>query len=557
MFFVALLILIISGVLSHMGHKIPEKNIDYIGYISFSADGNKILFDRQKGNGPYQIQVYDLKTYELSAYQPPSNEQWTMARYSNDGKNIVFSIYPKNEKQLQLEYMQLAIMDPDGKYVRKITTTRGPKIYPSFLHSDEKVVFAKARTIIKSGRTPAADFDFYVVDIETGNETRLTFFELFEISPPYFFPDDETIIWGAYGPPDMRKFSNKNMNYYIYIISRNNKKLQDPLVVLDKKNPLISRRSGTRNPLISRDGKHIYFIGLAENPDGIHGEGEQCYEFIKDRKYRQITNMSRFDRILSSALSPDGQYLAIIASTDESRKIVIYSTQDSSSRTISLPDKPSYIINLDQMSSMTNKEREPLSEMPMYGGKHHPDVDQNKEKSDCLAKLGWQYYYQGDLDAAMRQFNQSWMFDHENASALWGFGVIMGKQALKELPQENLKESIRFLELALNKSPRDDRIMVDLAFSHTLLGQYLKEKGQDGSADEFSNAARLYEAAAKINPKYPLLYYNLSVLESCKENYTEAKKNLEKAKKLGLVSDTASVAYSRDLDNKLKIIKPK
>ncbi|MCC7433476.1 MAG: hypothetical protein IT363_02245, partial [Methanoregulaceae archaeon] len=34
----------------------------------------------------------------------------------------------------------------------------------------------------------------------------------------------------------------------------------------------------------------------------------------------------------------------------------------------------------------------PENELPMYGGKHNPEVEENKESSKGLAKLGWQYY---------------------------------------------------------------------------------------------------------------------------------------------------------------------
>jgi hypothetical protein len=111
------------------------KNRDFIDYVSFSPDGKKILFDRRKGDGPYQIQVYDLESGALSAYQSPADEQWSMARYSFDGKSIVFSIYLLVGGKIDLNWTQIAVMDPDGKNVKKVTATYGVKIFPSFSHS--------------------------------------------------------------------------------------------------------------------------------------------------------------------------------------------------------------------------------------------------------------------------------------------------------------------------------------------------------------------------------------------------------------------------------------
>jgi len=191
----------------------------------------------------------------------------------------------------------------------------------------------------------------------------------------------------------------------------------------------------------------------------------------------------------------------------------------------------------------------PINELPMYGGKHNPSVEQNKQFSESAAKLAWQYYYRGDLDTAIKRFNQAWMFDRDSINALWGFGLIMGRRASEELPEHNLKESIRFLSMAAEKAPRDVRILVDLAFSHTVFGQYLNENGKGGSSDEFLKAERLYEAAAKIDTKYPLLHSNWSVLEFNRGNYLKAQERLEQARKLGFRPDPE---YVRDIETKLQ-----
>ena len=99
---------------------------DIISNLSFSHDGKKVVFDRCRNEG-CQIQVYNLETGELAAYQSPKNEQWTMGKYSYDGKRITFSVFPiKPKGGLDLGNMQIAIMDADGKNYKKITT--GPAL---------------------------------------------------------------------------------------------------------------------------------------------------------------------------------------------------------------------------------------------------------------------------------------------------------------------------------------------------------------------------------------------------------------------------------------------
>lgn len=315
------------------------KNKDYINYISFSPDGKKILFDRQKGDGPYMINVYDLVTGELTAYESPTGEKWSMANYSFDGKQIVFSIIPTTNGSLNLENMQLAIMSPDGKNIKRITNTAGPKIYPSFSHAGDKVIFSKGGTIRKEGKTPATDFDVYEVDIKTGKETQLTRFKFFQMSPPLYFPDDKTFIFSADNPSlemgEMRKeLRSRYKENIIYALRGGEKDIK----------PYFEFRTYSNNPLLSADGKHLFFHSRG-NPE-TKGMGEQYYLYSSDGKHRHITSI-KTSTAWSSAVSFDGEILAIVynAPEREIRRIVIYKVRDDTSKNITLPDQPSRIIN--------------------------------------------------------------------------------------------------------------------------------------------------------------------------------------------------------------------
>ena len=70
-------------------------NKDSISNLSFNHDGKKVVFDRCRNEG-CQIQVYDLETAELAAYQSPKNEHWTMGKYSYDGKKLLFPLSPSS-----------------------------------------------------------------------------------------------------------------------------------------------------------------------------------------------------------------------------------------------------------------------------------------------------------------------------------------------------------------------------------------------------------------------------------------------------------------------------
>lgn len=191
----------------------------------------------------------------------------------------------------------------------------------------------------------------------------------------------------------------------------------------------------------------------------------------------------------------------------------------------------------------------PINEEPMYGGKHNPQVEENVEQSANAANLGWQYFYKGDVKTAIKRFNQAWMFNHNNAEAYWGFGLVMGQRAMQENTEQNLSESIKHLEKATQLSSSNAKIIVDLAFSKTLLGAFLKDKKEKSFSKQFAEADSLYAKAQAIEKSYPVLYYNWSVLKFYEGNYETAKSKLLQAKELGYQADPG---YEKDLNEKLK-----
>lgn len=190
----------------------------------------------------------------------------------------------------------------------------------------------------------------------------------------------------------------------------------------------------------------------------------------------------------------------------------------------------------------------PTNEEPMYGGKHNPEVEENIERSTSAASLGWQYFYKGDIKTAIKRFNQAWMFNRNNPEAYWGFGLVMGQRAMQENTEQNLSESIKYLKMATQLSENNAKIIVDLAFSKTLLGAFLKDKKEKSFSRHFSEAGSLYSKAEDIEKNYPALYYNWSVLKFYEDKYEIAKSKLLKAKELGYEADPG---YEKDLNEKL------
>lgn len=177
----------------------------------------------------------------------------------------------------------------------------------------------------------------------------------------------------------------------------------------------------------------------------------------------------------------------------------------------------------------------PINELPMYGGEHDPQVEPNSQMSKDAAQAGWRHYYQGDLDTAIKRFNQAWMFDRENAEVYWGFGLIIGQRASQEYAEGNLKESVRLLGIAVSKDSENGKIIGDLAFSHAILGYfYRSQAGSESKAkEEFDIAGQLFERAFTLAPDHPPMLANSAVFYFYTGNTELAKSRAAEAEKLG------------------------
>lgn len=210
--------------------------------------------------------------------------------------------------------------------------------------------------------------------------------------------------------------------------------------------------------------------------------------------------------------------------------------------------KPVVLVSLLLITAHSFAVEYELNELPMYGGQHTPQVEPSQENSKSAAELGWKYLYRGDLSTAMKRFNQAWMFDRKNPDAFWGFGIVMGRRAEKEDTEENLTESISLLATAHELSPDNGRITGDLAFSYTILGNYLATQGKDGKQN-YEKAEELFADAYKRDPKYPPITANWAVLKFYTGDYKASRKLISEAQERGY---TPNPDFLKELNEKAK-----
>ncbi len=126
-----------------------------------------------------------------------------------------------------------------------------------------------------------------------------------------------------------------------------------------------------------------------------------------------------------------------------------------------------------------------INTIPMYGNvdksKDHIKADSifierclstfnNKEEaSKYYLSKGWEYFYDGNKDLAIKRFNQAWLLDSLNADIYWGFGNILG-QHLK------FEESIIHFEKSLKINPNNAKVLESAATSYGQLFYNTKNK---------------------------------------------------------------------------------
>lgn len=193
-----------------------------------------------------------------------------------------------------------------------------------------------------------------------------------------------------------------------------------------------------------------------------------------------------------------------------------------------------------------NTAATPINELPMYGGAEKNQIELTADQkfinmmvsrfgsrenaSNDIARQGWSYFYGGDLKTAMMRFNQSWLLNPNNSESFWGFGIILAMQSQQEKSIDKLNQSIGMLTKANDLSPKNARIIVDLAHSYTGKGWYISYVLKRDGEKYFDIADSLFLKASDIEPSYGLLYINWASNLFYAKKYKDAWNKIQKAR---------------------------
>jgi hypothetical protein len=348
------LLVVLTVSVCQAGSTTATKEVKITNGLSFSPDNTKLLLDRCVQKQSCAISVYELSTGQWSEYRPPQNEWWMMARYSDDGQKIVFVKIPRTVGQSPIPYerMKIATMNPDGSEVRTITNHASPKVFPSFSHTGDKIIYIQSGRIQPTRGYPTAKHDVYEVEVATGKVTQLTHFAFSEMDQPSYLPDDQQFIFSADYPTSFpglteykaieikrKEFAAKYRENTIFIMGPHNQELK----------PILMQGEDSGYPRITRDGKTLRFVARVKNhPLNKKSKSRFFFEIFErtetgDHVMKSSLGMAPIQQF---AMSADGSLMAVVYDifSDDSiftkrrpPQLAVISTHDNVVRIISVP----------------------------------------------------------------------------------------------------------------------------------------------------------------------------------------------------------------------------
>ena len=199
---------------------------------------------------------------------------------------------------------------------------------------------------------------------------------------------------------------------------------------------------------------------------------------------------------------------------------------------------------------------------PMYG--EVPKNDEYKKidddfRKECLAQFktidssvlvqidqAWRYFYNNDLNSAMKRFNQAWLLNPKFPDSYFGFAALMDIQG-------NKKESERYYKLGLDNDNKKERVQICyqriadckeqlkdikgtieantkiLEINPTYANAYKKIGYLQMQTGNYEKALIAYAKAIELDPKDAMTYNNRAYLYQTQKKYKDAIDDYSKA----------------------------
>lgn len=155
------------------------------------------------------------------------------------------------------------------------------------------------------------------------------------------------------------------------------------------------------------------------------------------------------------------------------------------------------------------------------------ELGDRKKASTLWWQQGDRFANEGNLDYAMRRYNQSWLLNPDNYQPYWGFGRVM-------LQQQRYDESIKYFEKAKSLIDDDYQKVALLADYGSALSYAAINSSDNIKKNELYNkATNNFVESTNLDPTYGKAWIQWAFSLYQQENYKESKEKLSKAKALG------------------------
>lgn len=162
----------------------------------------------------------------------------------------------------------------------------------------------------------------------------------------------------------------------------------------------------------------------------------------------------------------------------------------------------------------------------------------NRKGSEHLIKLGFTYLYRGDLETAMRRFNQAWLLDPKNENAYWAYAAVY-------FTFNDIEEASKQLDKGLLLNPKSSNILTDKA---TI---YMTGYMNTHNIADLNKAIDIFIQSYKIDSLNQNTLFKLSVAYFYKQDCSNAWKYYNECMKLG--GEPISKEYTQALKDQCKM----
>lgn len=164
------------------------------GRFAVSPDGRQIVFTTNRLS--HGMRLLDLRTGNITVLPEVKGRNLGFPDWSPDGKQLAVVSAEVRDNHYSIDGMKIELLDAGTWQRRSIAAGDGVKFFP-FFSSDGKTVYYVKGKKRESGATPASRYDLFTIDLASGQETRLTNEEIYQVGKG----DEQagSILFNAYG----------------------------------------------------------------------------------------------------------------------------------------------------------------------------------------------------------------------------------------------------------------------------------------------------------------------------------------------------------------------